>query len=75
LQSVIDKMEVSDLCKLALKEQLETDNGVPAERQSYLGVLAMIKGGGGKSFWEDTEVYRCLEGTASASIAKSKEYK
>lgn len=55
-------MPVSALCKLALEEQLVADNGVPAERQSYLGVLAMDKGGGGKSYWEDTEVYRCREG-------------
>lgn len=45
LKDVIEAMDVSGLCKLALKEQLEGDNGVPAECQSYLGVLAMIKGG------------------------------
>jgi monoamine oxidase len=55
-------LPVSQLCKWALTEQLVTDNGVPAERQSYLGVLAMIKGGGCKSYWEDSEVYRCREG-------------
>jgi len=55
-------LPVSQLCKLALTEQLVTDNGVPAEHQSYLGVLAMIKGGGCKSYWEDSEVYRCREG-------------
>lgn len=62
LQDAIDAMDVSDLCKLGLKEQLVTDNGVPADRQSYLGVLAMIKGGGGQSFWTDTEVFRCKGG-------------
>jgi monoamine oxidase len=58
----IKDLPISQLCKLALTEQLVTDNGVPAECQSYLGVLAMIKGGGCKSYWEDSEVYRCLEG-------------
>jgi monoamine oxidase len=62
LEAKIGQLPVSQLSKLALREQLETDNGVPAERQSYLGVLAMIKGGGCKSYWEDTEVYRCREG-------------
>lgn len=62
LQDRISTLPVSQLCKLALTEQLVTDNGVPASRQSYLGVLAMIKGGGCKSYWEDSEVYRCREG-------------
>jgi monoamine oxidase len=62
LKSIIEKMSVSGLCKLALEEQLVADNGVPAERQSYLGVLAMVKGGGCKNYWEDTEIYRCREG-------------
>jgi monoamine oxidase len=62
LQDEIDTMPVSELCKLALKEQLVTDNGVPADCQSYLGILAMIKGGGGHSFWTDTEVFRCKGG-------------
>ena len=62
LKDIIEKMPVSELCKLALEEQLVADNGVPAERQSYLGILAMVKGGGCKSYWEDTEIYRCKEG-------------
>ena len=62
LKDILEKMPVSGLCKLALEEQLVADNGVPAERQSYLGVLAMVKGGGCKSYWEDTEIYRCKEG-------------
>ena len=62
LKQVVDRMNASDLCKLALLEQLVTDNGVPADCQSYLGVLAMIKGGGGKSYWDDTEVFRCRGG-------------
>jgi monoamine oxidase len=62
IKTIIDEMPVSQLCKLALTEQLETDNGVAAGKQSYLGVLAMIKGGGCSKYWEDTEVFRCREG-------------
>ena len=62
VRSEIEKMPVSELCKLALIEQLEADNGLPTEAQSYLAVLAMIKGGGGEKYWEDTEVFRCREG-------------
>lgn len=63
LREAVEEIKgASALCKLAILEQLVTDNGVPAEGQSYLGVLAMIKGGGGKSYWADTEVFRCREG-------------
>jgi monoamine oxidase len=54
--------ECSPDCRYAVVEQLETDNGVPATQQSLLAVLAMIKGGGLASYWEDTEVYRCKGG-------------
>jgi monoamine oxidase len=50
------------LCRDAVVEQLETDNGVSAENQSLLAVLAMVKGGGLASYWDDTEVYRCKGG-------------
>jgi monoamine oxidase len=71
--TVLDNMSFADwlakqfpkcnrLCRHAVVEQLETDNGVPAEKQSLLAVLAMIKGGGLASYWDDTEVYRCKGG-------------
>jgi monoamine oxidase len=54
------------LCILALDEQFEADNGVPTDSQSYLGALAMIRGGNGKngqySYWDDTETHRCKNG-------------
>lgn len=49
-------------CKDAFAAMLEADNGVPADEQSLLGVLAMIKGGGLHQYWTDTELYRCKEG-------------
>jgi monoamine oxidase len=52
----------SHLAKLAVAEQLAADNGVPANCQSLLGVLAMVKGGGLQRYWSDTEVYRCEGG-------------
>src|SRR6267143_2939740 len=57
------------LCKTAVLQQLESDNGVPAQDQSLLGLLAMVKGGGMERYWEDTEVYRCRRGTQSLSFA------
>ncbi len=45
------------LCKEAVLQQLESDNGVSAKNQSLLGLLAMVKGGGMERYWVDTEVY------------------
>ncbi len=41
---------------------LTADNGVALERQSYLGMLAQIKGGGVEKYWTESEVYRCKGG-------------
>jgi monoamine oxidase len=48
----------------AVAQQLVADNGRSADQQSLLGVLAMIKGHGVDRYWNDTEVYRCIDGNA-----------
>jgi monoamine oxidase len=53
----------SHICKQAVLQQLESDNGVLAKDQSLLGLLAMVRGGGMERYWLDTEVYRCKKGT------------
>jgi monoamine oxidase len=58
----LNSIPMSDLCRLAFVEQLQTDNGVEARRQSWLGNLAMIKGGGLRKFWTETETHHCLGG-------------
>lgn len=58
----VRKAKCSDLCKAALRNLLSADNGVAADEQSLLGVLAMVKGGGLDRFWTDTEVFRCRDG-------------
>jgi len=62
LLEAVDAIHLSPLCRRALLMLLVADNGVEANRQSYLGVLAMIRGGGLKKYWADTEVFRCAEG-------------
>jgi len=62
LQDWIDALEAGPACKRAIWAQLSGDNGVPAAAQSYLGNLAMVKGGGLEAFWTDSEVYRCKGG-------------
>jgi hypothetical protein len=59
------------LCKTAVLQQLESDNGVPAQDQSLLGLLAMVKGGGKERYWEDTEVYRCRRFLQSCQRSRS----
>jgi monoamine oxidase len=58
----INKQNASPLCKSALHTMMMADNGVVAEWQSYLGNLAMVKGGGLEKYWTESEVYRCRGG-------------
>lgn len=46
----------------------EGKNALPAERQSLLAFLAMVKGGGVEHFWADSESLRCTEGNQSLAI-------
>jgi monoamine oxidase len=55
-------IKMSRMCRLAFLEQLQSDNGVEATQQSWLGNLAMIKGGGLARYWRDTETHRCRGG-------------
>ncbi len=58
----VGAQDVSDLCRHAMHAQLTADNGVATERQSYLAMLAQVKGGGLERYWTHSEVYRCRGG-------------
>ncbi|MBI3799422.1 MAG: FAD-dependent oxidoreductase [Deltaproteobacteria bacterium] len=62
LASWIAALDASPLGKAGIAAQLTADNGVIPARQSYLGNLAMVKGGGGDKYWTESEVYRCAGG-------------
>ena len=62
LASWIQSVNASPLCKAGLDAMMTADNGMVTEWQSYLGNLAMVKGGGLEKFWSDSEVYRCKGG-------------
>ncbi len=66
LVQALKRIPMSRLCRLAFRELLQSDNGVRADRQSWLGNLAMIKGGGLSRFWTDTETHHCVEGNQRA---------
>jgi monoamine oxidase len=58
----IESQPVSEDVQTAMRVSLESDNGQAAERQSYLGMLAAVKGGQLEKFWRESEVYRCRGG-------------
>jgi monoamine oxidase len=64
----IAAQSIPDLCKAGVDAQMVADNGVTTAWQSYLGNLAMIKGGGVEKFWTETEVYRCAGGSQQLAL-------
>jgi monoamine oxidase len=62
LAAWIDGTDASPLCRSGLHTMMTADNGVVTEWQSYLGNLAMVKGGGLDKYWTESEVYRCKGG-------------
>jgi monoamine oxidase len=56
----------SRLTRLAMKEQFSNDGGQPADKQSYLAMLAVVRGGAlhkhPNAFFTQTETLRCSEG-------------
>ena len=70
--SWIASLETLPLAQVGIDTQLTADNGVRTAWQSYLGNLAMIKGGGVEKFWTETEVYRCRGGNQQLATALTK---
>jgi monoamine oxidase len=60
------------LLRTALELEFANNNAVPTTHQSLLGFLAMIKGGGGKKYWDMSEVFRCSMGNDALAIALEK---
>lgn len=58
----IDELDVSPLCRHGLTTQFVANNGVAIEKQSFLGNLTQISGGGGEKYWTESEVFRCKGG-------------
>jgi monoamine oxidase len=58
----IDALDASPLRKSGMHTMMTADNGVVTQWQSYLGNLAMVKGGGLEKYWTESEVYRCKGG-------------
>ncbi len=65
-------LQVSDECRRLIKSDLAGNNGVAVEKQSYLGNLTQIKGGGVEKYWTDTETYRCRGGNQQLAVRLAK---
>jgi monoamine oxidase len=58
----VDGQKFEKICSLGVAAELEGNNGQSLEKQSYLGNLTQIKGGGVEKYWTESEVYRCKGG-------------
>jgi monoamine oxidase len=58
----IARQPIAPLAKKLLDMGLTGNNSVPVARQSYLGNLAQVRGGGLEKYWTDSEAYRCRGG-------------
>jgi monoamine oxidase len=52
----------SAIAKYLFDIQVSSDNGVTTDKQSLLGNLVLVRGGGFDKFWSDTESYRTKGG-------------
>lgn len=58
----IKSLELPPLVQRAVWINQTSDNGQDADKQSLLGQLASVKGGGLEKYWTDSEIYRCKGG-------------
>jgi monoamine oxidase len=69
----ISALDISPLAKSLLDVQFTGTNGVPTTRQSYLGNLTLVKGGGLEKYFTETEVYRLKGGNQQYALRFAKE--
>jgi monoamine oxidase len=55
-------VDAPDIAKRAIIADFVSETGVPSERQSYLALLAAVKGGSLEKYWTETQVYHCKGG-------------
>ena len=61
-------IEASHNAKRAIRAEIESNEGVPLERQSYLAFLTMVKAGGVEKYWTDSETVRCMNGNQALAF-------
>ena len=69
----LDRQELSEFAHRLFTLRLTSSNGVATSRQSYLGNLAQIKGGGLEKYWTDSEVFRLKGGNQQFALRFARE--
>lgn len=69
----INALEISPTGRTGIHVQLTADNGVETDRQSLLGNLCQVAGGGFEKYWLDSEVYRCKGGNQQLAFKLANE--
>jgi monoamine oxidase len=64
----LSKSGASDQSKQLVRFELENDQTVSTSNMSLLGLLAAIQGGGGETFWDTVEVFRCEGGNQAGAV-------
>jgi monoamine oxidase len=67
-QWTAEQKDVTDLGRLGVAMQQTANNGQDLAKQSYLGNLTQIKGGGVEKYWTESEVYRCKGGNQQLAM-------
>ena len=67
-QWIDEQKDVTDLGREGMWVQQAADNGQDPAKQSYLGNLTQIKGGGVEQYWTESEVYRCKGGNQQLAM-------
>ena len=62
MAEALSGIKAPPLAMKLMTAELVGDMGASADRQSYLSLLAQVKGGGLDKYWTDTEVYLCRGG-------------
>ncbi len=65
----VEERQVSRLGRHFFRVLLAADAGMSTKKQSLLGTLAMVAGGGHEAFWTSSESYRCSGGNARLARA------
>lgn len=62
LEHWIERLDVSPRCKQLIAIQMTGINGLIPAWQSFLGILAIVRGGGLQKFWDETDTLHCVGG-------------
>jgi monoamine oxidase len=64
----LDRQELKPLARLVLETEFVSYSGVPTAQESFLGALAVIKGGGLENYWTENEAFHCVGGNQPLAI-------